>query len=106
MSADEIYMAFITAPDVTSAKKIAKGLVLNKLAACVNIIPSINSFFMWKGGIQEQKEALLIAKTARAKLQKAKKWILKHHPYDLPEILYIKIDKGHEEYMRWVKELI
>lgn len=106
MSSDEIYMAFITAPGVKAAEDLAKGLVSNKLAACVNIIPSVKSVFIWKGKVQKEKEALLIAKTARSKLQKAEKWILKHHPYELPEILYVKIDKGHEKYMQWVKGLI
>lgn len=96
-------MAFITVPDIIRAKKIAKGLVSGKLAACVNIIPSITSFFKWEGKIQEGKEALLTAKITGNNLEKAKIWVLKHHPYELPEILYIRIDKGYDRYMQWLR---
>ncbi len=83
------------------AQNLAKKLVEKKLAACINIIKIENSVFQWKGKSGNDKEFLLIIKTAAA-YNEVERFIRKNHPYELPEIIYFKIDGGFSKYLKWV----
>ena len=82
-----------------SASKIAKEMILRKLCACVNII-KINSFYYWKEKIQYDNEYLCFFKTVSS--AKLKKELKKNHPYELPEIIEVKIDTIDREYLGWL----
>lgn len=95
---------------VTIPKKDAKRatrILLNKgLAACVNIIESVNSLFLWQGKIDTVKEALLVVKTTDSLFEKLAKEVTSIHPYDVPEIISFRVDKVNKPYKDWLnKEL-
>jgi len=87
------------------ARSIAKVLVEEHLAACVNIA-SVESFFFWKGEFCEENEALLVIKTERALIERLIKRIKQIHSYEMPEIIAIPIVDGSDEYLKWVKDAV
>ena len=91
-----------TTNSLTSAEKIAKTLVHEKLAACVNILPKIKSIYSWKKKICKEEEFLLIIKTSLSLYSKVEKRILEIHPYETPEIIQISIQKGNKSYLNWI----
>uniref|UniRef100_A0A0N5B1E3 Divalent-cation tolerance protein CutA n=1 Tax=Syphacia muris TaxID=451379 RepID=A0A0N5B1E3_9BILA len=80
-------LVYVTVPNMNVAKEIAKSIVSQKLAACVNIIPSVISIYEWKGKIEEDNELLLVIKTKTTTLQKLKEAVLTKHPYETPEFI-------------------
>ncbi len=100
----KFYIFFVTVPNIEEGKRIAKILVENKLAACVNIIQKIFSIYWWKGKIEEDEEHLLLIKTTDEKKELLIKEIIKVHPYDTPECIGFKIDRGSEKYLNWIKK--
>ena len=98
------YIFFVTVPNFEAGKKIAKILVENKLAACVNIIQKVFSIYRWRGKIEEGNENLLVIKTTEEKSDLIIQEISKIHSYDTPECVGIKIEKGSEKYLKWIKE--
>jgi len=87
------------------ARSIAKVLVEERLAACVNIA-SVESFFFWNGEFCEENEALLVIKTERALIERLIKRIKQIHSYELPEIIAIPFVDGSDEYLKWVKDAV
>lgn len=94
---------FITASSKGEARKIATNLVGKRLVACVNIVPSVESIFTWKGKLEVAKEILLIAKTKAALFPRVEKAVKKMHSYECPEIIAFPITRGNRDYLRWVR---
>jgi len=101
VEAGSIRVVFITVPR-GEANKLARGLVEQRLAACVNIMPKIESYFWWDDAVQHDEEALLICKTTDAKFQALMAYTQEAHPYDLPEIISFPLTDGLPEYLAWV----
>lgn len=97
-------MIFITASSKEEARKIARALVVKRLAACVNIITEIESIYTWKKKIEESKEALLVVKTKATLFGKVEKEVKRLHSYECPEIIAFPISKGNRDYLRWIEE--
>jgi periplasmic divalent cation tolerance protein len=95
-------MVLVTVPDEENATIIANGLVAEKLAACVNIIPDIRSVYAWQGHIHSDRESLLICKTTEAVWPQLQEWILAHHPYEVPEIVQLPLLQGLPAYLYWM----
>jgi periplasmic divalent cation tolerance protein len=93
-----------TAKDKAQANKIAKYLVQEKLAACVNMIEKVQSVFRWEGKVDQANEVLLIIKTQKSRLPKMIKAIKMMHSYQVPEIIALPIIGGSANYLKWVKE--
>ena len=91
-----------TCPDRDTAEKIARLLVNDKLAACVNILPGITSVYRWHEEIESAQEHLLLIKANKTVYQSIEKTIIKHHPYELPEIIAVPIENGLPEYLHWI----
>lgn len=93
-----------TTKDKAQAQRIAKAIVEEKLAACVNIIDGIQSIFAWQGKVDETAEALMVIKTQKNIFEKLEKRIKALHSYDVPEIIALDITAGHKPYLDWVRE--
>lgn len=104
MGRGNFYLCLCTAPNRDSARKIAEGLVRGKLAACVNIIPGINSIYFWEGKVHDDSEVYLFIKTKESALERVIEYIKGNHPYKLPEIIFFKMEEGLEDYFRWIEE--
>lgn len=97
---------FITTATKDEAEKIADALVTRKKAACVNIIPKIDSLFWWQGKIDSAVETLLIVKTELSLLDNVVKLVKSLHSYDVPEIIALPIIGGNEDYLKWMSDSI
>ena len=93
-----------TARDLQEAKKIAKRLLQHRLAACVNIIPTITSMYIWKDEIVEDQEVMLIIKAID--FHKVQRAIQEIHSYEVPEIIAFDIDDGSNQYLGWIREVL
>ena len=93
----------VTVPDKETATTLARALVDEGLAACVNIVPGIRSVYQWDGRTQEDDEVLCLVKTRPSVFDRARARILELHPYDVPEILAFAVDDGSPDYLDWLK---
>jgi periplasmic divalent cation tolerance protein len=101
-SAAQILIIMVTAANQKEAVTIGKGVVNAKLAACVNIIPVIQSIYRWKGKVVKSKEVLLIFKSTKARYGALEKAIKAIHTYDTPEIIALPVKEGMPQYIEWV----
>jgi periplasmic divalent cation tolerance protein len=97
-------IVLITTSSYDEAHKIADALVVQRKAACVNIVPKVNSLFRWKGKIEEAEESLMVVKT-RAKLFPEVMDLVKSiHSYEVPEVIALPILQGNPDYLAWLNE--
>ncbi|MCX7556396.1 divalent-cation tolerance protein CutA [Xanthomonadaceae bacterium JHOS43] len=89
-------------PTREHAQTIARSLVEHHLAACVNLLPAVQSIYRWQGGIETAEETLLLIKTRAERLEELKVHVLMLHPYELPEIIAVTIDSGLDRYLQWI----
>ena len=102
---DQPIVVLITVPSQEVARQIAAVLLQRKLAACVNVLPAIRSYYTWKGTPQEEDEVLLLVKTRSALFENSLVPAVKAvHPYELPEIIALPITVGLEGYLDWINE--
>lgn len=92
-----------TFPDFQSAQKTAHEIISNRLAACVNILPQVNSVYEWEGNIETQQEHMLILKTSQRCFASLEEAIRGLHPYELPEIIATPITHGSRDYLDWIE---
>jgi len=97
-------VVFVTCQNVDEAKKIAKALLSKRLAACITILHQIESFYWWKGKIEESKEALLIVKSKITLLNELINEIKLIHSYETPEIIALPIIGGYTNYIKWLNQ--
>jgi periplasmic divalent cation tolerance protein len=88
------------------AERIARALVEERVAACVNIVPGVVSIYRWKGVVEKENELLLVIKTIGEKVEPLKARLLELHPYELPEVVVIPIGGGHHAYLEWIAEQV
>ncbi|KAH0547437.1 protein CutA homolog isoform X2 [Cotesia glomerata] len=99
-------VAYVTVPDIDVAKKLAHGLVKNKLAACVNIIPQVTSVYEWKDEINEDQELLLMIKTRTETIGNLTNFVKNNHPYEVCEVISLPINDGNEPYLNWIGSIV
>jgi len=97
-------VVFITAPNVDDARRIATELVSERLAACVNIVPGIESVYTWNDQVEVSAEALLIVKTTGARYDLLERRVKALHQYTTPEIIALKIERGLPAYLKWMRD--
>ena len=97
-------VVLVTCPNRRQAKQLAHSVVRQRLAACVNLIPDVHSWFWWRGRLDQATEALLVMKTSVQRFARLRRIILAEHPYDVPEILALPIVNGHAPYLQWLLE--
>lgn len=96
-------VVLITCGSREEAEKISKVLVEEKLAACVNILSGVKSYFWWEGKVDEADEHLLIIKTSVEKIERLIEKVKELHSYSVPEIISLPILEGNTEYLRWIE---
>jgi len=99
----EVRVVLITAPNVECADTLARALVEERLAACVNVVPGIHSLYRWEGEVQNDPEVLLIAKTCADRCSALAARVKELHPYDVPEVLDLPAVSGSRAYLDWVR---
>ncbi len=95
-------LVLVTAPDLKTARTLARAALASRLAACVNLLPGIESHYWWQGKVESSSEVLLLLKTTRPKLVALKQLILARHPYDTPEFVALSLDTGSKRYLDWL----
>ncbi len=103
LSDNGIIIIFITVPSGDKSDEIARTLVGEKLAACVNCIDAVQSTYFWKGELCKDEEALLIVKAAKDKYGEIERRVRELHPYEIPEILALEPVSGLNDYIQWVR---
>lgn len=98
----DVCLVLCTAPEHSVAQKIAKHLVSNKLAACVNIIPNVTSVYSWNEELQVDNECQMVIKTTKQNVILAQQAVAKLHPYDVPEWVVINDINGSQQYVNWL----
>jgi periplasmic divalent cation tolerance protein len=104
---DEVTFIYATAPDLAIASEIAKSVVENRVAACVNIFPGVKSFYRWEGRIEETDEVAMIAKTTAGLAAKARDLIAANHPYETPAVIAFRVDESLSStaFCAWIRAL-
>jgi periplasmic divalent cation tolerance protein len=99
---DNVLIVLTNCPDAEIADRIARTLVEQKLAACVNRMPAVDSVYRWQGAVERAVEVPLLIKSTRERLPEVQEAIRALHPYEVPEILAIPVVAGLPAYLRWV----
>jgi len=97
-------LALSTVATAEDAERIARSLVEKGVAACVNVVPGVVSFYRWKGRLERDAEVLLVIKTRGERFEDLKAALLAEHPYELPELVALPIAAGHERYLEWLAD--
>jgi periplasmic divalent cation tolerance protein len=98
----EVVLVLSTAPDDESTDTLARTLVEEKLAACVNVLPSMTSVYRWQGTLERSVERQLIIKTTRDTLPALRSRFVELHSYELPEFIVLDVTGGSDEYLAWI----
>ena len=101
---DDYLLLLTTTNRIEEAHRMADHLVAAGLVACVNIIPSIFSIYLWKGAVQKDNEVLMILKTKKSKIGKLQETFRKIHGYETPELIACRLEYGLPEYLRWIDD--
>ena len=104
MSTHPYQIILTTCPDNETARGIAESLVAAGLAACVNILPAVQSVYRWRGNIETDDESLLLIKSGTGNFAAISQRIVELHPYELPEVIAVPIVDGLKEYLKWLDE--
>lgn len=92
----------ITVPSKKAGLKLTQGLIHQKLAACVNFVPGLESYYWWKGKVEKAHEVLLLVKTQKVLVQTVIAYVRENHPYELCETIALPVLEGNREYLRWI----
>ena len=99
-------VAFTTVANQDDAERIARSLVEKGLAACVNVVPGVLSFYRWKGALERDQEWLLVIKTRGERFEALRTALVAEHPYELPELIALPIAAGHQPYLDWLQSSV
>jgi periplasmic divalent cation tolerance protein len=102
MADEQLSLILVTAPSLEVANRLAHGLVSERLAACVNVLPQVMSTYVWQGRLEQAEEALMMIKTRRSCYAAVERYIHAQHPYDTPEIVEIPAGRVTQRYWAWV----
>src|SRR5437868_5096520 len=98
-SSGRFAVVLVTAPDLKTARRLAKVALKARLAACVNLIPGIESHYWWRGKIESGPEVLLLLKTVTSRLAALERLLVASHPYDTAEFVVLSVTRGNQRYL-------
>ena len=99
-----ISLFYVTAPDLKTAQTLGKNAVENKLAACANIFPIMQSIYHWGDSVETSEEAVLILKDPKDHFEALEKWLHENHPYDVPCLIELPAGKVSTPYLSWLND--
>ena len=102
----EFIVVYVTAGSAEEADQLARSLVDERLAACVNRIKSVQSVYRWQGKVEQSEEELLIIKTSRDRFAALEKRVRELHSYSVPEVIALPVIEGSSDYLKWLKEQV
>jgi periplasmic divalent cation tolerance protein len=98
----ETLVVLVTAPDAEEAARIARAVVEEKLAACGSVVPAVRSIYRWEGKVCDEQEALLVLKAPAKRFPELRDRVVALHPYQVPEVVALRIEDGSERYIDWI----
>ena len=98
-------LVIVTAPDENVAANIAKTIVEERLAGCVNILKGVRSIYSWEGKIEDEPEVVMLIKTRQSLYKSLERRIIDLHPYSVPEVICLDIRDGSEDYLKWLGDV-
>ena len=101
---DDYVIVLSTLPTDGETTRLAAGLVEERLAACVNVLPAMTSVYRWAGAVETGSEHLVVIKTTKARVAALWERVRELHPYEVPEFVVLPIVDGNEAYLRWIGE--
>lgn len=101
--ASQFCVVLVTAPDLKTARRLARAALDARLIACANLVPGIESHYRWQGRLERSAEVLLMMKTTKARVTALEKLILAKHPYDTPEFVVLNLAGGSKRYLDWLQ---
>lgn len=104
--AGAVRLILSTAPDAATADRLARALVEERLAACVNVLPGVRSTYRWQGAVEQADEVLLVVKTTVPAAASAAARLAELHPYATPEVLVVEPSGGSAAYLDWIRASI
>jgi periplasmic divalent cation tolerance protein len=102
--ASEFALVLVTAPNLKTARDLARRALESRLVACANLIPRLESHYWWQGKLASGSEVLLLLKTRRSRLKQLEALVLRLHPYDTPEFITLSLQAGTERYLQWLAQ--
>lgn len=102
----DVVLVLSTVADDGSAETIARTLVEERLAACVNLLPPMTSIYRWQGVVERDTERQIVVKTTRARLPALQQRLRELHSYKLPECIVLAVDGGADDYVAWVGQMV
>ncbi|WP_018968656.1 divalent-cation tolerance protein CutA [Rubritalea marina] len=102
----EVQLVLVNFPNRNLAREIAGKLIEAKLAACVNLLPGVESIYQWEGKIEREEEVTAVIKTTPAAYAELEAMVLELHPYECPEVIKLALDGGAETYLQWVRDSV
>ena len=103
---EEALVVLVTFPDVETARRIVTTLVEERLAACGNLVPGIESIYRWQGAVETATEVLALLKTENSRFEALESRLKELHPYEVPECLALSVAEGSLPYLRWLTESV
>ena len=103
IAARHIWLVLVTVPDRKTARHLAQSILRARLAACVNLVPGLESHYWWQNKLEHSAEILLLIKSTRQHLVRLEELVLKQHPYDTPEVIAWPLGSGNARYLAWLE---
>ncbi|MHB8588930.1 MAG: divalent-cation tolerance protein CutA [Candidatus Dormibacteraceae bacterium] len=103
---DKAVLIMVTTGGRNDAERLGEALVVEHLAGCCSVIPTVHSIYYWEGQLKREHEALLLVKTVESRAAAVQEYVQSHHDYELPEILQIDVEGGSPTYLTWLADQV
>ena len=105
-SATRFAVVLVTTPNLRVARRLAGAVLDARLAACANLVPGLESHYVWQGKRERTREVLMVIKTTRQQLAALEALVIKLHPYDTPEFVTLSLSQGNARYLKWITDSV
>ena len=103
---DKAVLILVTTGGRDDAERLGEALVVERLAGCCSVVPTVHSVYYWEGQLKREHEALLLVKTIESKAAAVQEYVRTHHDYELPEIIQVAVEGGSTAYLKWLGEQV